>query len=103
MRDPSMGRALRFAPGQLHFVPLSKIAPGDFVEPKGSNLASNSKTKRPPQGWPFCFVGWETRIRTSETSRCFASVLRVSIFRLTPLFTPEIAALERDVSGPCWS
>lgn len=26
-----------------------------------------------------------------------------SLFRLTPLFTPEIAALERDISGPCWS
>jgi len=45
MRDASMGRALRFAPGQFHFVPLSKIAPGNFVELKGSNLASKQKQK----------------------------------------------------------
>jgi hypothetical protein len=55
MRDPSMGRALRFAPGQLHSVPLSKIAPGDFVEPRGSNPSLETKQKSPPQGWAFLF------------------------------------------------
>ena len=59
MRDPSMGRALRFAPGQLHFVPLSKIAPGDFVEPAGSNLSLKQQNKKPTArvGFLFCWLG----------------------------------------------
>lgn len=35
--------------------------PWVFVDTAGSILESNSKTKSPPQGWAFCFVGWETR------------------------------------------
>jgi hypothetical protein len=56
MRDPSMGRALRFAPGQLHFVPLSKIAPGDFVEPVGSIKLPESKNKKTTARVTFLFL-----------------------------------------------
>ena len=60
MRDPSMGRAppllLR---GQLHFVALSKIAPGDFVEPAGSNLSLKQQNKKATArvAFLFCWLG----------------------------------------------
>jgi hypothetical protein len=56
MRDPSMGRALRFAPGQLHYVPLSKIGPGDLVEPGGSIKSAESKNKKATARVAFVFL-----------------------------------------------
>ena len=68
MRDPSMGRALRTLRVLRASLRLSKIAPGDFVEPSGSvHTTLSDRNENGPTRGPFSFlaerVGFEPTVR----------------------------------------
>jgi hypothetical protein len=94
---PSMGRTLRFAPGQLHFVPLSKITPGDFVE-RGPNRRQPGQTKNLAQGGASRLA--ETRMRTRHLDYCFSTVCTLRYSTVPHLLPTSLASKHGDSFRP---